>query len=706
MANVRAEILAASRSRTGWQRQVSLPTAERSKPIETLRMSFEEKSTFEQSNGTVGHNHRSREPIRRMGAKVSAIANIFQSLSPPPPGVNDGKSAKSSVSVNSIETRKLPAFEKRNSLSIDSTDSPVKSPTPGNVDKKRPSSFIFETKRSASFLETNDDRKTSDGRESVNPISKQFSKSSPTLDTMDSSSPSSNSQVTDGTEEISVISNDIEKKAETCFKINRTESRVNRFNNAKAVFERLQKENKCKSIESSVTNGIEKVQQISVGNQISAKSKFSKVCSDEESKTILNKSTVDECKVYKNDAKCGTKQVIKDDGILHESDVVVNGSQEQSAIVREEANENMVQTSIETNCLKECEESSKQNPPLPQRPSKITHIQSKSSNAIPQQNLANANQSITHSSVNNANKNNETKRLNNSVNKRSPKEELIDKMISEIAEDSQNSTQTSKKIDDTRELHDLSACDTSGIPDILDFDECFQGVEMMTEEEAAKLLSRHSWSDLLKEESEAVSSKTDLDEKKAHSEKAEEKEFLKPEEVITINEDSGEDYDEVYGGEASAEGDLQSTCGETSIMFGDVEYHMLPDGHYYIEKPGLIEDSDEDEESVSVFLSPVPPKKRSKVKFSSNPIKVFSTHSIDDYDRRNEDIDPVAASAEYELEKRIEKMDVFPVHLEKGPDGLGLSIIGMGVGADAGLEKLGIFVKTITENGAAHKDGR
>ncbi|XP_054614762.1 neurabin-2-like [Dunckerocampus dactyliophorus] len=130
-------------------------------------------------------------------------------------------------------------------------------------------------------------------------------------------------------------------------------------------------------------------------------------------------------------------------------------------------------------------------------------------------------------------------------------------------------------------------------------------------------------------------------------------------------------------------------------------------------------DDDEDEEDDDAYIpesscteiaglpeeeEPAPANR--KIRFSTEPIKVFTTYCNEDYDRRNDDVDPMAASAEYELEKRVEKLDLFPVELEKDSDGLGISIIGMGAGADMGLEKLGIFVKTVTDGGAAHRDGR
>ncbi|VDO94636.1 unnamed protein product [Schistosoma margrebowiei] len=58
--------------------------------------------------------------------------------------------------------------------------------------------------------------------------------------------------------------------------------------------------------------------------------------------------------------------------------------------------------------------------------------------------------------------------------------------------------------------------------------------------------------------------------------------------------------------------------------------------------------------------------KQPRVRFSSEPILVFSTHSTTDYNRRNEEIDPLSASAEYELEKHLEDMDMFEIDFRKG----------------------------------------
>jgi len=99
------------------------------------------------------------------------------------------------------------------------------------------------------------------------------------------------------------------------------------------------------------------------------------------------------------------------------------------------------------------------------------------------------------------------------------------------------------------------------------------------------------------------------------------------------------------------------------------------------------------------------PDKPRTLTWSQNPIMVGEAHHPEDYERGNPDLDPVAESAVYELEKRLDKMEKFELTLHKDKDGYGLSIIGMGIGADSGVEKLGIYVKKVFPGQAAEKVG-
>ena len=140
----------------------------------------------------------------------------------------------------------------------------------------------------------------------------------------------------------------------------------------------------------------------------------------------------------------------------------------------------------------------------------------------------------------------------------------------------------------------------------------------------------------------------------------------------------------------------------TRTIQDEVKVHFLEDGHYWYEGSPLAAISRDEE--FEELLKPM----SSKVRFSTSPIRHFSTFSNDDYDRRNEEVDPALATAEYEQEKRMAMMESMKVELDKTSEGgPGISFIGvtMGPSLGEGEDKLSIFVKAVTPGGPADLEG-
>ncbi|KAI1291991.1 Neurabin-2 [Halotydeus destructor] len=761
------EILQASRTRTGWQNTESpilrQSQAEKKPIVDAIRSSFEDKPPIKEQNGhnaVNGSNNTSaldakgRLENRRMGAKVSAIANIFQSLSPTPgspnppayPVVNSPVLGEKPIPTPRSESslNRHSATDKSNGVKSSAAAPAVSSAIINNKINITPSTPPVAAAPLKSRLSPKQGRRLA------------TEKKENTINGSEMKSTKLNANGLSGV------------------KVNRSESRVSRFNNARAVFEKLQTDKVCP----------EKFDVNCAKSQLSRPSSMYTSLEVEESPKTVSK--------LMSSSLNGSLDTHSSNGNKE------NGSDAADYLLKSKLIETEVISARKVTTVQSTRLSSEQTPfraqpPLPsgaefkepERP--VTAIKKEVTTYIRSQSVdSRANGRPAARTVERSQTGDKPQSPLRRTSSLSAKEELLDKIVSELEEDTMASKVNDLKIDD---LADLNLCDTSGIPDTLDFDECFQGVELMTEEEAEKLLSRSTWPDLLSgpvgkgrdssqvsSNSKPVSSRSgslssepelapivqngpakpdrlpNIPTEETDSNRASRVERptfelqnqtpfnavnspTTPEERIVAAKGIEQSLEEiklivqppgltreipkaekpttpvevkatVEEDEPEAEEDQLNETMESSVTIDDVEYIVFYDGHYCLDTPGLPENSDNEEDSVTMFLCPVPARKKSRLRFSKGPIKCYSTHAAEDYDRRNEDVDPVAASAEYELEKRIEKMDVFPVELEKGPDGLGLSIIGMGVGADAGLEKLGIFVKTITENGAAFYDAR
>lgn len=112
---------------------------------------------------------------------------------------------------------------------------------------------------------------------------------------------------------------------------------------------------------------------------------------------------------------------------------------------------------------------------------------------------------------------------------------------------------------------------------------------------------------------------------------------------------------------------------------------------------------------------PDPPKKgalRSQKRAHNHNVvfkeecEVGETYNMGEYTRADPDLDIVAATAEYEFEKMLERMEKIPVSMKRSPnEKLGLQVYGVSVRTSNEHNNMAIYVKSVTPGSLCERSG-